>query len=412
MSRYIRKAVGNIYNKKVDVNKEVDPDLFEGIINVFNAAVDKSTSSDKDGFADALKTNNGVYSAFRTHRMQNDMAAQMTDKNGQLKPFRQFRKDVEPIASHHIDNWLRTEYNTAVIRAHQAANWQQFEADRDIMPNLRWVPSTSANPSADHMIFWNTVRPVDDEFWSQHRPGDRWNCKCDLEATDEKVTVAPDGTPKDEPSPGLKNNPGKDARLFSDDGPFFPQSCASCPFGSSASLASGKKKDCYNCTKSQQAIPIDKRKIEKARAQFDAFSQKMEKTYFNEVNGGFLVTDKARIKASTINNNEKKKYEKEKNMCLDFANNGNHIVHLSEKTGISSCDVLCNGILADLKETSSHNNILDYASHATKHQGAKMVLFKFDKFNAKIASRIKKLQEMKIKGKYIVTGDERNEHDF
>jgi len=62
------------------------------------------------------------------------------------------------------------------------ADWQQFRREADVLPNLKWLPSTSPNPGADHQPFWNTILPIDHPFWAQHRPGDRWNCKCDLTA--------------------------------------------------------------------------------------------------------------------------------------------------------------------------------------------------------------------------------------
>src|SRR5574344_1506027 len=50
------------------------------------------------------------------------------------------------ITSHQCDRWLRTEYDTAILRARQAANWQQFLREADVLPNLKWIPSTSPNP--------------------------------------------------------------------------------------------------------------------------------------------------------------------------------------------------------------------------------------------------------------------------
>ena len=123
------------------------------------------------------------------------------DSNGILKPFDKWVQEVLPIASHQVRHWLRTEYDTAVIRAHQAADWQQFLRERDILPNLKWLPSTSIHPGADHRPFWNTIRPIDDTFWNIHRPGDRWNCKCDLTATDEEPTPLPDEDDKNKPQP-------------------------------------------------------------------------------------------------------------------------------------------------------------------------------------------------------------------
>ena len=56
---------------------------------------------------------------------------------GYVKPFERWRDDVSSIARHHVGPWLKTEYNTAVIRAHAAADWREFERNKDILPNLR-----------------------------------------------------------------------------------------------------------------------------------------------------------------------------------------------------------------------------------------------------------------------------------
>ena len=124
---------------------------------------------------------------------------------------------------HHVRHWLKTEYDTAVIRSRQAADWQRFEQYADILPNLEWMPSTSLHPGADHKVFWGTILPMNHPFWKAHRPGDRWNCKCSLSATDEPPTGAPPVStdPKDQPAPGLDNNPGVDGKLFSDTHPYI-----------------------------------------------------------------------------------------------------------------------------------------------------------------------------------------------
>ena len=222
----LRRALRNIYGKNFHPMTDIEINLFNEICDRINEAARKGldesgTVDPDDDFRTAILRNNEVFAAFKVHRMQNDMARLLLDSNGNLKPFEQWRKEVMPIASHQVGQWLRTEYNTAVLRAHQAADWRQFEREKDVLPNLRWMPSTSVNPGKDHMVFWGTVRPIDDPFWNEHRPGDRWNCKCDLSSTDDPVTEIPDFTRKDNPHPGLDNNPGKDGKLFSDTHPYI-----------------------------------------------------------------------------------------------------------------------------------------------------------------------------------------------
>lgn len=262
----IARALTAIYGKEFDIDSELEAHIFGETRRIFAQAVAEGIADSVEGGADvpgdeflkALRESVDVFSAFRTHRMQNDIAAQLTDEKGQLKPFSRFAKDVRPYVSHKNRAWLRTEYDTAIRRAHQAADWQQFEAEKDVLPNLEWIPSTSPTPGADHRVFWGTVLPVDDPFWKEHRPGDRWNCKCELRQTDKDTTPVPAGTGKDAPHSGLENNPGSDGHLFSQNHPYFPKSCVSCPYSGNKLFALfsdlAGRKDCFHCGKVDRVI--------------------------------------------------------------------------------------------------------------------------------------------------------------
>ncbi|MCR5568520.1 MAG: phage head morphogenesis protein [Paludibacteraceae bacterium] len=128
---------------------------------------------------------------------------------------------------------MRTEYDTAVIRAQQAAEWEQFKENADVMPNLRWMPTSPATPREAHKVFWanELTLPVDDPFWNSHKPGDLWNCKCGLMQTNEPATKKgdiPSGGNVPKPAKGLKGNPGKMGDIFSADHNFMSDSCATC----------------------------------------------------------------------------------------------------------------------------------------------------------------------------------------
>jgi hypothetical protein len=215
-----------IYRQQFNPKTEIDRGLFDAILKTLNDGIESgftSVAGDRyQDFLNALKTNNNVFAAFKTHRMTNDMAKQLLDENGQLKSFAQFKEDVASIREHQVDRWLRTEYDTAVKRAHGAADWKQFEREKDILPNLRWNESTSLEPRAEHKVFWGHIWPIDDPFWSKHRPGDSWGCKCSLSNTDEPPTnnTAVDVT-SEKPDPGLGGNPGVTAKIFSDDHPYI-----------------------------------------------------------------------------------------------------------------------------------------------------------------------------------------------
>jgi hypothetical protein len=148
------------------------------------------------------------------------MANKLLDDKGNLKSFKQFKTDVANIVGKYNSQWLKTEYDTAIIRARQAANFKRYEQEKDLYPNLKWLPSTSPNPREAHTHFYGTVLPMDDPFWQQHCPGNVWNCKCSVTSTDEKPTSS---VPKAQytPSEGLEGNPAFTGKMFGDNHPYI-----------------------------------------------------------------------------------------------------------------------------------------------------------------------------------------------
>lgn len=300
LETFLRKVYGGF-----DTATAIEQGAWREVLRGLNEATAEGLSrspeppTHEEAFYGALRHSNEVFAAFKVHAMGRQMAAMLTGADGKLLPFREWKERVAPVASHHTGAWLRTEYDTAVLRAHQAADWRMFERDRDILPNLRWVRTTSPNPEGAHRKFWEAglTLPVEHPFWTEHHPGDRWNCKCSLEQTDEPAT--PELLDGYEPQPqqrGLENNPGKDGHLFSDKHPYFPESCAKCAFyrpGFRARLHDvflNRKKDCYNCQVINKALLADKLKIAKREYQELKRNADYKDVQFDKKTGGLMAT--------------------------------------------------------------------------------------------------------------------------
>ena len=230
----LSKGLRAIWEEQIDVRTDIERHIFEETLRLFNEATAQGLAESydpsliTDRFLQELRTNNAVFSAFRTHRMQNDLAAQLIDpQTGQLKSFDRWLRDTQSINDHYCRAWLQTEYDTAVIRAHQAADWKHFVEEADVFPNIRWMPTTSITPDPLHQHYWEKrlTLPVYHPFWQEHHPGDRWNCKCSLQQTDDPVNAsALDGWTPPLPQPGLDNNPAVDGSLFSGNHPYITES--------------------------------------------------------------------------------------------------------------------------------------------------------------------------------------------
>lgn len=356
--------VRRIYGKKFDVKHDIDAQAWREVLRIMNEATvegimqsDEPPTRDMD-FYKALRHSNEVFSAFKVHTMGKEMAAKLTGADGKLKPFSEWRRDIESIASHQVGSWLQTEYNTAVVRAHAAADWQQYERDKDVMPMLRWKPTTSTEPELTHRKFWKAKvnLPIDDPFWTKHYPGDHWNCKCSLEQNDDPE-VRTNTDMDDVPQRGLEGNPGITKEIFSDKHPYFATSCDKCGFNKSGVknrlkvLFRDQDKDCYNC-------PYAKNCINKA-------GEGLRKDYKADPEFGerLLVSnqaDKTEVEANTIA--AKKLLRAFPDMQITIR------PHVVSANGIKNPEYTINGMIADRKGIQGENGITNGFQKAIKQQ--------------------------------------------
>ena len=222
-----------IYDRELDVSADIQRDLWQHTRKFLDDAVDQAFAlriEENKDFIEELKYNNAVFAAFKTHREQNDLAAMLVDENGKPRSFNNFRKATTPVLQEYNVNWLQTEYLTAIHSARTAELFKRFERDRDLFPNVRWMPSRAVEPREAHRIFYYQVRSLDDPWWLTHYPGCLWRCQCDVENTADPIThrgehaVAP-GSPDVEEgqtttSPGLEQNPAFTGSLFSKSHPY------------------------------------------------------------------------------------------------------------------------------------------------------------------------------------------------
>ena len=427
-TKVIEHHLRRVYEAKNPMGRWIESGMYQAVRDVLEEAVNMGMGDGSQGrvpldtgLSASLAHSAEVFSAFKVHRMQRDMARLLWDDQGNLRSFREWRELVTPIAAHQVGPWLETEYSTAVLRAQQAVEWQQFEAEADVLPNLRWVPSTAVHPGADHQVFWNTILPIHHPFWDQHRPGDRWNCHCSLEATDEHPTAPPKGFELrgNGPQPGLNENPAKTGRLFAQSHPYFPQSCAQCAFyqGGIANGFKNQEKDCTQCRSLEELLELkpekkgekyeskDSIEILQSREKYDSYDkEKWGKAYFNERNGGFNVYHQSHQFTETRAKGAKKTGgETEKYVGRILSDNyAKQIEFLPENgAGTGKPDLGFDGKTWDVKNISkaNENTIRKYIEDARK---ADCAIFYWDENN--------KIEDLKTAtrrtiGKYYKRGE-------
>lgn len=194
------------------LDQTINPSLYGHYSASFRRAVDVTFKQDSDsGLSDRLRANAARFAAHKAAYVQRTL------QNIQADPQIEDKPKACKQALRVFDNWQDAEYNTAVARARTAKQFEEFNDPESLrlFPNLRWVPSRSANPRAAHQVFYDRVWAKNDPFWANHSPGTEWNCKCDIEETDAPVTENQDMQLPKAPR-GLEGNPAETGELFTD----------------------------------------------------------------------------------------------------------------------------------------------------------------------------------------------------
>ena len=158
----------------------------------------------------------------------------------------------------------------------------------------------------------------------------------------------------------------------------------------------------------------DTTKAESSRKEYEALPDaEWRKDYFNEENGGYLATSWKRIEQAEKSNQEKRKFSREHQICLVYAAEGHRIKHLPDKktNDEGTYDAICDNVKADLKKTGATNNIIKYASRATKKQGAQIILFEFETWNNEFRNLVDELVRKGYHGRYFISGNKKT-HRF
>ncbi|MBR3571665.1 MAG: hypothetical protein IKN99_00200 [Bacteroidales bacterium] len=207
---------GNAGNIHPDVYKAYSDNLRKAVGGVFRSDDYGDRYFDLQAQLQSNVTRFAAYKAYHLTEQLKKQREKWTDDD-------EYKKVAKAVLNT-FNRYQAAEYNTATARARTAKQWTDFTSDpiaNELYPNLKWLPSRSANPREEHMVFYNRVWAKSDPFWSENQPGNLWNCKCDWEETDDPVT---DSNPTDaHHAKGLDGNPAETGEIFTKECTYFKQ---------------------------------------------------------------------------------------------------------------------------------------------------------------------------------------------
>jgi len=175
-----------------------------------------------------LRENVYMFSAAKTFNEVLDFKGALVNDKGEIKPFKEFKEDMLSLDEQYNKNWLRTEYDTAYGQAQNAVAWNQFEKNKDVLPNLKYSAVIDANTSDICAPLDGVCLPINDPFWNTFMPLNHFNCRCLVTQEDETATITSESdvkqltkAPNEEMQSAFKINSGKKGVVFSEKHPYF-----------------------------------------------------------------------------------------------------------------------------------------------------------------------------------------------
>jgi hypothetical protein len=373
----------------------VEKHLFEITDSALRAGIDKTFSraglefgQKNQDFIDQFKYNASVFAAFKNHQQTKEIVALLHDEKGSLRSFSDFRKRAGEVSKDYNQNWLRTEYNTAVRAARSAVDWKQYELTRNAYPNLEYMKSTARDKRETHLEWAGTVLPIDHPWWDTHMPPSDWNCKCSVRRSDSPATPVPAAG---EGNPLFANNPGKTAEFVRlQEHPYVKGECSfvgSCDRQNIQLADRPYKPACEICLFAKQ-YHANRARIEANRLEYERLKKdrNCREVKFNPETGGLYAEHK--------DHQFDKRTGKFERMAAETAfKYGRKLILESELApdGIKTPDGSMDDAVCDIKsiEGTGKNNIKNKFSEANS-QGAETVILFFTGEKYFSVDRIKK----------------------
>jgi len=199
----------------IEMIQSIGDAIFKGVNLGFEAQ-----GSDINAYTqlEELRQNVYYFSSFKSYAELREMNYLLTDSKGNIRPFNDFWQDVLKVNQTYNKNYLRAEYNHAINSSTMIVKWEKFKAEADVYSMLTYRTVGDGRVRVQHKELDGTTKPIDDKFWDTYFPPNDWNCRCDVEQT-ENENKDPASYP--ELKPIFKNNVGKTGVVFPKDHPYI-----------------------------------------------------------------------------------------------------------------------------------------------------------------------------------------------
>ena len=223
----IRQLADEIYNSKND--RYYSPELVKKTAGKLADAISEgygNISADWDTpdhlMLEKLTENVFSFSGAKNYQQLQDITQALRGEDGKLLDFSDFKQACDDIGHKYNENWLESEYQTAVSSAQSAARWCEFREEAGLFPMLQYQTVGDNRVRLSHQLLNGVTKHIDDEFWKTYYPPNGWNCRCEaiqMPEGDAQESETPVHLPPVQPM--FKTNLAESGLLFPKNHPYY-----------------------------------------------------------------------------------------------------------------------------------------------------------------------------------------------
>jgi len=172
---------------------------------------------------EALRANVWHFSAAKQYQQNRTILQSFVAPLEEIS-FEEFKPVADQILANYNQNWLRTEWNTAMAESQAAREWNNLIND-DQVEMIEYQTQEDGRVRHEHAMLNGAIYPKGHSFWNSYFPPNGFNCRCftvshDNEAKQKTIKNPPEfGTP--EMPKVFDTNPAKDRIIFPNSHPYF-----------------------------------------------------------------------------------------------------------------------------------------------------------------------------------------------
>lgn len=162
------------------------------------------------------------FSAAKNYSQLRALTDALTDQDGQLRSYSQFKKAAFEINGTHVNAWLKAERNLAIVSSQAAAKWVRIEEDKEVLPLLYFDAIIDDGTTEICRNFNGILLPFDHPFWDLYYIPNHYGERSDIiqkddgRITDIATIVYPEKIPA-----MFQTNLAKKLKVFPPDHPYY-----------------------------------------------------------------------------------------------------------------------------------------------------------------------------------------------